>query len=151
MINARAETAHEKPSFRAAFRRRRCLVPADGFFEWKRSASGRQPYYFTMQGGGPFGIAGLWERWDAPDGSVLETCALLTVEANELVETIHNRMPVIVHPDEYELWLTTEDELEDHSLLRHLMRPYPAPEMATRPVSTFVNNARNEGPDCIEG
>jgi len=151
MINARAETVAEKPSFRAPFRRRRCLVPADGFYEWRKVDGRKQPYYIRMQDGGPFAIAGLWEHWQGPDGSELQTCTLLTTEPNELLAPIHNRMPVIIAPEDYDEWLDVTNE-EPHflSLLHHLLRPYPAQAMDAYPVSAYVSNARNEGEACIK-
>jgi len=157
MINARSETVAEKPSFRAAFKRRRCLVPTDGFYEWQKPPSGstskrKQPYYIGMADSQPFAVAGLWESWAGTDGSVLETCTLLTTTPNALMEPIHNRMPVIIEPDEYDDWLgdgrDADRTYQDH--LRHLMRPYPAERMQAYPVDTYVSNARNEGATCIE-
>jgi putative SOS response-associated peptidase YedK len=151
MINARSETAAEKPSFRAAFKRRRCLIPADGFYEWQKLAKGKQPYYIGLQGGGPFAFAGLWETWQGPDGGELQSCTLLTTEPNELLEPIHNRMPVILAPQDYDEWLDHASEDGRYlASIRHLLRPFPADEMAAYPVSTYVNNARNEGPECIK-
>ena len=150
MINARAETVAEKPSFRAPFKRRRCLVPADGFYEWRKVGKGKQPYYIHMQDGGPFAIAGLWEHWQGADGSELQTCTLLTTEPNDLLAPIHNRMPVIIAPEDYDEWLDVSSEGPGFlSLLHHLLRPYPARAMDVYPVSTYVNNARNEGEACI--
>jgi putative SOS response-associated peptidase YedK len=151
MINARAETAPEKPAFRAAFKRRRCLVPATGFYEWQKRGDRKQPYYITIGDQEPFGFAGLWEFWQGPDGSALETCTILTTDPNELMEPIHNRMPVIIAPEDYADWLGRGEDDPPHTLdqLRHLLRPYPATKMKATPVGTFVNNPRNEGPDCI--
>ena len=160
MINARSETVAEKPSFRAAFKRRRCLVPADGFYEWKKVGAKKQPYHITVQDGAsaidetgatPFAIAGLWEYWEGADGSALESCTLLTTEANALMRELHNRMPVVIEPEDYEFWLGSgnEDDKFHISELQHLLRPFEPEKMAFRPVSTYVNNARNEGPDCL--
>lgn len=150
MINARAETAAEKPSFRAAFRRRRCLIPVDGFYEWQKQGSRKQPYFINMEDDAPFAFAGLWEYWEGADGSALETSTILTTEPNALMATLHNRMPVILEPDDYALWLgTPEDDRKGLSLLQHLLRPYPPDRMRAVPVSTYVNTPRNEGPDCI--
>ena len=151
LINARAETVAEKPSFRAAFKRRRCLVPASGFYEWQKLEKGKQPYYIGLQSGDPFAIAGLWESWNSADGSNLQSCTLLTTEANELMEPLHNRMPVIVAPEDYAMWLGSgvDDPPQALDQLRHLLRPYPASEMQAYPVSTYVNNTRNEGAQCI--
>ncbi|HMN27542.1 MAG TPA: SOS response-associated peptidase [Caldilineaceae bacterium] len=152
LINARADTAPEKPSFRAAFKRRRCLVPATGFYEWQKQGSRKQPYYITMRDEQPFGFAGLWEVWHGADGSELESCTILTTEPNELMATLHNRMPVIIAPEDYADWLGSGGDEKPQALdqLRHLLRAYPAEAMQARPVSTFVNNAQHEGPTCIE-
>ncbi len=146
MINARAETAAEKPSFRAAFKYRRCLIPADGFYEWQKIGSGKQPQLIGLKGGGLFGFAGLWERWER-EGSAIESCTILTTEPNELLAPIHNRMPVILHPEDYDEWLNREIQKADPLL--HLLRSFPGELMAYTPVSTHVNNARNEDPACV--
>ena len=150
MINARSETAASKPAFRAAFRRRRCLVLADGFFEWKRVGRGpKQPHYLRLRDGRPFAFAGLWERWrgpgDPPDE--LLSCTLLTCAPNELVATIHDRMPVILPPAAYEPWL--DPEQQDPAALQALLAPYPAEEMIAYPVGTGVNNPRFDDPSLI--
>lgn len=152
MINARAETVTEKPSYRAAFKRRRCLVPASGFYEWKKGASGKTPHFITTADEKPFAIAGLWETWQGPDGGELSTCTLLTTEANELMRNLHDRMPVIIAPDAYAMWLGSgrEDPPDVLANVRHLLHPYPAEQMQMWPVSTRVNNVRNEGEACIE-
>ncbi len=148
MINARAETASQKPAFRSAFRARRCLVPADGFFEWRRRGKQRQPHYIQMRDGRPFAFAGLWERWVDPEtGQVVESCTLLTTTPNELVETIHDRMPVILQPGDYDRWL--DPQVNDPAQLEPLLRPFPADEMTAFPVSTRVNSPRNDDPACI--
>jgi putative SOS response-associated peptidase YedK len=150
LINARAETVAEKPSFRSAFKRRRCLVPASGFYEWQRQEKRKQPYFISTQEGGPFAFAGLWERWSDPGGGEIETCTILTTEPNGLMAALHNRMPVMVEPADYALWLGGGGDTPPHELdqLRHLLRPYPANTMRAYPVSTFVNNVRNEGAAC---
>ncbi len=148
LINARSETAHEKPSFRAAFKARRCILPADGFYEWKKEGKAKQPYRIGLEDGGPFGLAGLWERWDDPSGGVLETCAILTCEANETLRPIHHRMPVILAPDDHGAWLDTG--ATDLAAARALLRPYPTALMVACAVSRRVNNARNDDPACIE-
>ncbi|MEL6327223.1 MAG: SOS response-associated peptidase [Cyanobacteria bacterium J06626_23] len=154
MINARAETVAEKPSFRAAFKRRRCLIVADGFYEWKKidGQKTKQPFYIHLKGHAPFGFAGLWEHWEGGDGSYLETCTILTTAPNALMEPIHNRMPVIVNPDDYDTWLDPErgEFRQDRGLLESLLRPYEAEHMEAYPVSTQVNSPRNENPDCLE-
>ncbi len=149
LINARAETAAQKPAFRAAFRRRRCLVLADGFYEWprRRGGSPRLPWRFTLRTGQPFALAGLWERWQSPDGSEIRSCTILTTAANELVATVHERMPVILPPAAYDLWLTAGEV--PPTRLQPLLRPYPAEAMQGYPVSTRVNNPRVDDPACI--
>jgi putative SOS response-associated peptidase YedK len=147
MINARSETAPEKPSFRRAFRGRRCLIPADGFYEWKRMNGGKQPYYIRMEGGGPFAFAGLWESWDKGGSGEIRSCTILTTEANPLVAEIHDRMPVIVAPDAYDVWLDPEAEKDE---LYGLLAPYPEDEMEAYPVSRYVNSPSNNDPRCIE-
>ncbi len=147
LLNACSETAAEKPSFRAAFRRRRCLVPADGFYEWQRGQRRSHPYAVRFKDERPFAFAGLWERWLAPDGRPLETVALLTTAANELVRHIHPRMPVILPAEHYEAWL--DPRLSDVGKLPPLV-PYPGGEMTLLPLSGWVNDARHEGPQCLE-
>ena len=146
MINARSETAPEKPSFRRAFRGQRCLIAADGFYEWKREEGGKQPYYFRMQDGRPFAFAGLWESWEKGDG-VLRTCTILTTRANAVLEGIHDRMPVILPHDAYNAWLDPDADREE---LGELMIPYPEGDLETYPVSRFVNSPRNNDERCIE-
>jgi putative SOS response-associated peptidase YedK len=146
MINARSETAPEKPSFRRAFRGRRCLIAADGFYEWKREDGGKQPYYFRMQDGRPFAFAGLWESWDR-GGTELLTCAILTTRPNSVAGEIHDRMPVILPQDAYNAWLDPDADKEE---LGELMIPYPGDDLETYPVSRFVNSPRNNDERCIE-
>ncbi len=152
LINARAETLAEKPSFRTAFRRRRCLIPADGFYEWQRLSSGcKQPVYVRLQSGGEFAFAGLWECWSSPGGGpadALHSCAIITTAPNELLEPIHNRMPVILSPSAYQAWLAPGDIAPP--ALQPLLRPYPAAEMNAYPVARTVNNPRNDSPDCVQ-
>jgi putative SOS response-associated peptidase YedK len=148
MINARAETAAEKPAFRAAFRRRRCLVVADGFFEWQRIGRQKQPYFIRMKEDQPFAFAGLWESWTDPNGSEVPSCTLLTTEPNELMEPIHDRMPVILPESAYEHWLDRGvDQPEAFALL---LRPFPADKMTAYPVSPHVNSPAHDDPRCIE-
>ncbi len=147
LINARSETVADRPAFRAAFRRRRCLVPADGFYEWQKQNGTKQPFFIHLQDGRPFAFAGLWERWQDPDGGIIESCTLLTTRPNELVRPLHNRMPVILHPRNYALWL--DPETEDANVLRDLLDPYPSGEMEAYAVSRYVNSPQNEGADCI--
>jgi putative SOS response-associated peptidase YedK len=141
LINARAETVAEKPAYRTAFRRRRCLIPADGFYEWKQKDGGKQPYHIRMKDGEPFGFAGLWEHWEG-DGQVVESCSIIVTEANDLVRSVHDRMPVIVAPDDYRLWL--DPAIAKTEPLQALLRPYPADEMDAYPVSSRVNSPRND-------
>ncbi len=152
MLNARSETVTEKPSFRAAFKRRRCLVPASGFYEWQKQGKSKQPYYITTPDGAPFAIAGLWEYWEGADGSALESCTLLTTSANALMQPLHDRMPVIILPQDYAQWLGSGKDETPQSLgeLQHLLRPYADDALMAYPVSTYVSNAHNEGPDCIQ-
>ena len=147
LINARSETVADRPAFRAAFRRRRCLVPADGFYEWQKQNGTKQPFFIHLQDGRPFAFAGLWEHWQDPDGGIIESCTLLTTRPNELVRPLHNRMPVILHPRNYVLWL--DPETEDANVLNRLLDPYPSGEMEAYPVSRYVNSPQNEGPGCI--
>jgi putative SOS response-associated peptidase YedK len=148
LINARSETVTEKPSFREAFARRRCLIPADGFYEWQRSGGRKLPFFFRMRDESPFGFAGLWERWEGEGGEVIDSCTILTTEANKVLRPVHDRMPVIVHPEDYSLWL--EGDERERTLLMELLRPYPAEEMAGYPVSPLVNSPNNRGAELIE-
>ena len=145
-INARSESVAEKPAFRDAFRRRRCLVPTDGFFEWQKQGKSRQPWWIGPTGGGSMALAGLWERWRAPDGSVVRTYAVITTEANDLVAPLHDRMPVAVAPEEFAPWLDPETPPER---LQEMLRPFPSERMSAHPVSRRLNDARNDDPDCI--
>lgn len=151
MINARSETVADKPSFRAAFKRRRCLVPASGFYEWQKQGKTKQPYYITAEDGALLAIAGLWEYWEGTDGSALESCTLLTTEANEVMAPLHNRMPVFIAPEDFDEWLGDGKDESRRYLdgLQHLLRPAPAELLTTYPVSRYVSNARNEGEQCI--
>jgi putative SOS response-associated peptidase YedK len=148
LINARSETVAEKPAFRAAFRRRRCLVVADGFYEWQKQNGGKQPFFIHLRTSRPFAFAGLWELWEGPDAGVIESCTLLTTQPNDLLRPIHNRMPVILHPKDYDLWL--DPELQQTDLLQPLLHPYPSEEMDAYPVSRWVNSPGNDDPSCIE-
>lgn len=141
MINARAETLAEKPSFRSALKRRRCLVVADGFYEWKKDGTrkqGKQPMYITLADGRPFAFAGLWEVWRNPADELIKTCTIITTEPNELLAEIHNRMPAILPPEAYDKWLTPGDL--DAAQALPLLSPYPAGRMRAVPVSTLVNS-----------
>ncbi len=147
LINARSETVEEKPSFRSAFRRRRCLIPADGFFEWKKEDSQKRPFWIHDPGGEPFAFAGLWEKWEPKRGNPLYTYSILTREAVPEIRDIHPRMPVILPPSEWNLWTNTEADGEG---LAELLREYRGPRLSSYPVSTRVNAARNDDPTCIE-
>ncbi len=147
LINARSETVSEKPSFKAAFKRRRCLIIADGFYEWQRQEGKKQPYYFRMQSGQIFAFAGLWEHWKSPDEQTTTSCTILTTEANDLLRPIHDRMPVILEEKDYDLWLNPE--VQKSELLQPLLHPYPANLMTSYAVSTKVNNPKNNTPECI--
>jgi putative SOS response-associated peptidase YedK len=146
LANARSETAATKPSFRRAFRSRRCLVVADGFYEWQRAGGRKQPYFVGLKNDRPFGLAGLWERWDK-GGEPVESCTILTTEANELMQPIHERMPVIVPPDQYGLWL--DPRWQDTAKLAKLLLPYPSEDMLAYRVSTVVNDPKNDVPQCV--
>ena len=148
MINARAETVATKPSYRAAFKRRRCLVPADGYYEWKKTGKAKQPYLIRLQDERPFAMAGLWESWQDAGGAALQTFTIITTEANEATCDIHNRMPVILSPGDYPLWL--DPEFERAEQLQELLQPYDSHAMRLDPVSTYVNSPRNDSPECIE-
>ena len=141
LINARAETLADKPAFRDAYRRRHCLVPADAFYEWKRVEGRKQPYCIRLRDQGLFGMAGLWERWKAPDGQLLESCTIVTVAANSLVAPLHDRMPLILAPEDYDAWLTAEAGT--------LPPAVPAEAMVAYPVRPLVSNAKNDVPACL--
>lgn len=147
LINARAESVAEKPSFRTPFRRRRCLVPAHGYYEWQAVGKRKQPYYIRLDDGRPFAFAGIWEIWESPQG-YLESCAIITTEANALTKPLHARMPVILHRDDYAMWL--DPSVQRTEPLLALLDPYPSDEMTTYPVSTRVNSVANDDPTCIE-
>jgi putative SOS response-associated peptidase YedK len=150
LINARSETLTEKPTFRTAFARRRCLIVADGFYEWQAQKSGpKVPMYISMAGHEVFGFAGLWERWTEPDsGEAITTCTIITGPPNELIAPIHNRMPVILPREAYDAWLDPDNK--DQAALTALMRPYPADAMTAYPVSRKVNAVAYDSPDLIE-
>ncbi|MEX2317368.1 MAG: SOS response-associated peptidase [Pirellulales bacterium] len=160
-INARAETLADKPTFRTAFRRRRCLIPADGFYEWQQAASGgrgkKQPFYIHRPDNAPFAFAGLWEAWTARSGPALpgdavaplsiESCTIVTTAANERLRELHERMPVVLAPADYGLWL--DPHVEEPASLAHLLAPCGPAELVAEPVSTHVNRVANDGPQCI--
>jgi putative SOS response-associated peptidase YedK len=148
MIMARADTVADKPAFRDAFRRRRCLIVADGFYEWQKTNGKKQPYFIGLKDQNPFAFAGLWEQWKNPEDDVVESCALITTDANDIVRPIHDRMPVILQPKDYETWLDLENQ--DTMALQKLLQPYPGEAMMAYPVSPFVNNPRNEASRCVD-
>ncbi len=150
MINARSETLAEKPSFKSPYRYRRCIIPASGFFEWKREPgkNTKIPHHVQMNTKLPFAMAGLWEIWSSPDGSEIRSCNIITTKPNQIVAPIHNRMPVILPSDAIKQWL--DPQLQSPQQLNLLLQPYPAELMEAYPVSTTVNNPRNDSPDCIQ-
>jgi putative SOS response-associated peptidase YedK len=148
MINARAETVAEKPSFRVAVRKRRCLIPADGFYEWRKTGTGKQPFLIGFDDGRPFAMAGLWESWRQPDGSPLESCTIITTTANPVVADLHDRMPVILPPELYREWLHSSPL--PPSRLQQILVPYTSAGMTAHRVSTRVNNPRNDDPACVQ-
>jgi len=147
MINARADGVADKPSFRSAFKKRRCLIVADGFFEWKKEGKAKQPFLITLKSGKPFAFAGLAEHWHRGD-QVIDSCTIITTEPNELMADIHDRMPVILPPADYDLWL--DQDFQGKEKLLAMLGSYPADEMKGGPVSTVVNNPRNEKPECVD-
>lgn len=148
LINARAETVAEKPAFRSAFKHRRCLVVADGFYEWQHQEGKKQPYYFRFQEEKAFGFAGLWEQWLTPSGDHIASCTILTTRCNELLQPIHDRMPVILQPQDYDVWL--DPQVQTPEVLQQLLQPYPSEAMTAYPVSTVVNSSKHNSPDCIK-
>jgi len=142
LVNARGETLADKPAFRSAYRQRRCLIPADAFYEWKAIAGRKQPYCIRMRDEAPFGMAGLWERWKAPDGQLVESCTIVTVDANALIAELHERMPLILSPSDYDAWLRAESKQLPPAVAAQDMRYYP--------VSPLVSNARNDVPACLD-
>jgi len=144
-INAREETIESKPSFSESFKRRRCLILADGFYEWKRSGKSKKPYYFQMSDESQFAFAGIWDSWGLKER--ITTCAIVTTAANETLESIHNRMPVILRPDSYDRWLNPQT---DPAALRELLAPLPSSAMSLHPVSRAVNSVQNDGPELID-
>ena len=146
MINARSETAATLPAFRDALKTRRCVVPADGFYEWLRSGKEKQPYCFEVNDGELFAFAGLWERWKHPSGDWIKTCAILTTTPNAVTAQVHDRMPVILHPDTYDLWL--DPGFTNVTAVSAMLKPYDALTMRSYPVSTRINHAANDDPEC---
>ncbi len=147
-INAKAETVAEKPSFRVAFRKRRCLVIVTGFYEWQVQGRSKQPMWIGLKSQRPFAFAGLWEHWQPPGGTGIKSCTILTTEPNELMRPIHNRMPVILPPASYDQWL--DPTVQQTEPLKALLRAYPNDELMAYPVSTLVNNPRHDALQCLE-
>ncbi len=147
MINARSETVHEKPSFKQAFHARRCIIPASGFYEWQKAGKEKIPHYIQLRDGDIMSLAGLWERWKSPEGKELETCTILTTAANSLVKKLHDRMPVILHRAEFEIWL--DRDIDDVSRLTELFHPYPSDQLEEYVVTKDVNSPTNDSPACI--
>ena len=148
MINARAETVAGKPAFRGPFRQRRCLVPVDGYYEWKAIGNRKQPYFIHMRDESPFFLAGLWDRWDKADGDPLETFTIVTTTADEISAQVHDRMPVIIDPEQFGRWL--DPAVNSAADLEPLLHHDAARGLALRPVSTYVNSPKNNGPRCAE-
>jgi putative SOS response-associated peptidase YedK len=146
MINARSETAATKPAFRDALKSRRCLIPADGFYEWQKSGNAKQPYCFEVNDGEMFAFAGIWERWKDASDNAVETCSILTTTPNAVTATIHDRMPVILDPDRYDLWL--DPGFTDVTATSELLQPYDARLMHCYPVSTRINHVANDDEEC---
>jgi len=147
-INAKAETVAEKPSFRSAFKKRRCLVIADGFYEWRLQGKQKQPMWIGLKSKHPFAFAGLWEHWTPAEGVPIETCTIITTEPNALMQTIHHRMPVILAPHDYDLWL--DPSVQHVEIVKPLLRPFTADELVAYPVSALVNNPRHDTSQCLE-
>lgn len=147
MINTRSETAAEKPAYREALRLRRCLIAADGFYEWKKLGKVKQPYCFTLADESIFSFAGIWDRWKAPDGNIVFSCSILTTSANALVQDVHDRMPVIVAPDAYDLWL--DPGFKDLVGIAEMLRPLAPGTMKRFQVSTRVNSVKFDDPECV--
>ena len=148
LINARCETLGQKPAYRAAFKSRRCLIPTNGFYEWMKEKEKKQPYLIRLADESLFAFAGLWEHWKGPDGSTIESCTVITTEANDLLRPIHDRMPVIITRKDYDSWLNPD--ISGQETFQSLMLPYPSHEMVFFPVNPKVNKATYDNPDCIE-
>jgi putative SOS response-associated peptidase YedK len=148
LINARSETVHEKPAFRHSIKYRRCLIPASGFYEWRKEGNRKLPLYVRLKDNRPMVFAGLWESWKSPEGGIIESCTILTTSSNKLIESLHDRMPVILHSQEFNVWLDREATNPEN--LMKLYQPYPADLMEMYPVSLLVNSPRNDTPDLIK-
>ena len=142
-LNARSETVTTTPAFRESILTKRCLIPADGFYEWRAMGRVKQPYCFEVGEGDVFALAGLWDQWKSPDGEIIESCTILTTTPNSLVEDMHDRMPVIVPPEKYDVWL--DPDVNDFDAIKDILKPYDAAQMRRYPVSTKLNNSKNEG------
>jgi putative SOS response-associated peptidase YedK len=147
-LNARSETVTTTPAFRESIRRKRCLIPADGFYEWQKIGSVKQPYCFEVGEGDVFALAGLWDEWTSPDGEIIESCTILTTEPNTLVSDLHNRMPVIVPREKYEVWL--DPDVTDFAVIRDILQPYEPTQMRRYPVSTKLNNSKRDDAESAE-
>jgi putative SOS response-associated peptidase YedK len=149
MINARSETIAEKPSFRGSFKYKRCLILADGFYEWQKHLGSKSkiPHFIHMRDGQPFAFAGLWDTWTSNDGSEIRSCTIITTEPNQILNKIHNRMPVILKPETYKDWIHEGEN--DPALLMSFLKPYPGEAMEAFPVSTMVNSPQNDSPECV--
>lgn len=146
LINARAEGIEKKPSFRSPFKHRRCIIPASGFFEWSRHEGGKQPYFIRPIADGYFGLAGIWDHWQGEDGDVIESCTIITTEANKLMREIHNRMPVILNVQDVEAWIDPGSGVPD---VLKMLAPCPDNLMVAYPVSNYVNSHRHNSPECV--
>ena len=151
LINARGETIAEKPSFRGSFKYKRCIIPTDGFYEWKAQGGEKTkiPYFIHMKDRAPFAFAGLWDEWHSPDGGTLRTCTIITTEPNELMATLHNRMPVILNQKDYAQWLGAAPHAQRPEHLLSLIKPFPSDKMSAYAVSTLVNKPGNDRPECV--
>ena len=146
LINARAEGIETKPSFRGPIRHRRCIVPASGFYEWRREGSGKQPYFVRPAAAEVFALAGIWDHWEGKQGEVIESVAIITTSANELMQPIHDRMPVILEEEDVAEWIAPETKLEKALAM---LKPCSSARMVVYPVSSLVNSARHDGPECV--
>src|SRR5262245_51915243 len=150
-INARSDTVAEKPAFRSAFKKRRCLILADGYYEWLREGKSKLPYLYEIDGGKPFAFAGLWEYWpgpkDGPKAEPIESCTIVTTDANKLASKVHDRMPVIISEADFDCWL--DPACDDRAKLEKLIKPFAGKSMSCRPVSQHVNNVKNQGEACV--
>jgi putative SOS response-associated peptidase YedK len=146
MINARSETAAMKPAFREALQSRRCVVPANAFYEWQRTGKTKQPYCFEVNNGELFGFAGIWDRWKDPSGNWIKTCSILTTTPNALTSVVHDRMPAILDPETYDLWL--DPGMQDSGVASEMLKPYSAQFMRSYPISTRINHVANDDEEC---